>query len=169
MRAVPRVGLRRLWSGSDLDYLVVLTMAGPTSEIRQILAQCGTTDIQVKMSNTLSYNNVRGVAQLGSAPALGAGGPRFESGRPDWCNWVLILWLHDTHLRYTGEASLCYSLRWAPNRAGIGREGRGSSQLARGMIWRSLVRRPPDPAHTRHRHGLKREMVRLARLQPHTP
>jgi hypothetical protein len=25
----------------------------------------------------------RGVAQLGSAPALGAGGPRFESGRPD--------------------------------------------------------------------------------------
>jgi hypothetical protein len=83
MGAVPRVGLRRLWSGSDLDYLVVLAMAGPTSEIRQILAQCGTTDIQVKMSNTLSYNNVRGVAQLGSAPALGAGGPRFESGRPD--------------------------------------------------------------------------------------
>ena len=72
MRAVPRVGLRRLWSGSDLDYLVVLAVAGPTSEIRQILAQCGTTDIQVKMSNTLSYNNVRGVAQLGSAPALGA-------------------------------------------------------------------------------------------------
>ena len=26
---------------------------------------------------------LRGVAQLGSAPALGAGGPRFESGRPD--------------------------------------------------------------------------------------
>ena len=25
----------------------------------------------------------RGVAQSGSAPALGAGGPRFESGRPD--------------------------------------------------------------------------------------
>jgi hypothetical protein len=25
----------------------------------------------------------RGVAQPGSAPALGAGGPRFESGRPD--------------------------------------------------------------------------------------
>ena len=25
----------------------------------------------------------RGVAQLGSAPALGAGGPRFESGHPD--------------------------------------------------------------------------------------
>ena len=25
----------------------------------------------------------RGVAQLGSAPALGAGGRRFESGRPD--------------------------------------------------------------------------------------
>ena len=25
----------------------------------------------------------RGVAQLGSAPALGAGGPRFKSGRPD--------------------------------------------------------------------------------------
>ncbi len=27
---------------------------------------------------------LRGVAQLGSAPALGAGGPRFESGRPDF-------------------------------------------------------------------------------------
>ena len=25
----------------------------------------------------------RGVAQFGSAPALGAGGPRFKSGRPD--------------------------------------------------------------------------------------
>ncbi len=31
----------------------------------------------------LLNNNLRGVAQLGSAPALGAGGPRFESGRPD--------------------------------------------------------------------------------------
>src|ERR1022692_2753515 len=30
---------------------------------------------------TLGYT--RGVAQLGSAPALGAGGPRFKSGRPD--------------------------------------------------------------------------------------
>ncbi len=29
---------------------------------------------------TLLY---RGVAQHGSAPALGAGGPRFESGHPD--------------------------------------------------------------------------------------
>ena len=28
-------------------------------------------------------SNCRGVAQPGSAPALGAGGPRFESGRPD--------------------------------------------------------------------------------------
>ena len=26
------------------------------------------------------------MAQLGSAPALGAGGPRFESGRPDYFN-----------------------------------------------------------------------------------
>ena len=26
----------------------------------------------------------RGVAQSGSAPALGAGGPQFESGRPDY-------------------------------------------------------------------------------------
>ena len=30
--------------------------------------------------------------------------------------------------------------------------------LARGMIWRSLVRRPLNPAHTRHRHRLTREM-----------
>src|SRR5882762_326190 len=28
-------------------------------------------------------SNCRGVAQPGSAPALGAGGPRFKSGRPD--------------------------------------------------------------------------------------
>lgn len=28
-------------------------------------------------------DQLRGVAQLGSAPALGAGGRRFESGRPD--------------------------------------------------------------------------------------
>src|SRR5579863_875702 len=32
----------------------------------------------------LIYNeNSRGVAQPGSAPALGAGGPRFKSARPD--------------------------------------------------------------------------------------
>ena len=36
--------------------------------------------------NTCKLNNLRGVAQLGSAPALGAGGPRFESGRPDYFN-----------------------------------------------------------------------------------
>jgi hypothetical protein len=31
-----------------------------------------------------SYNHdSRGVAQPGSAPALGAGGPRFKSARPD--------------------------------------------------------------------------------------
>ena len=30
--------------------------------------------------------NLRGVAQSGSAPALGAGGPQFESGRPDYNN-----------------------------------------------------------------------------------
>jgi hypothetical protein len=31
-----------------------------------------------------SYNrDSRGVAQPGSAPALGAGGPRFKSARPD--------------------------------------------------------------------------------------
>jgi hypothetical protein len=31
----------------------------------------------------LAFPAQRGVAQSGSAPALGAGGPRFESGRPD--------------------------------------------------------------------------------------
>jgi hypothetical protein len=30
-----------------------------------------------------SRNDSRGVAQPGSAPALGAGGPRFKSARPD--------------------------------------------------------------------------------------
>src|SRR3954463_15508469 len=30
-----------------------------------------------------TLDTVRGVAQLGSAPALGAGGRRFKSGRPD--------------------------------------------------------------------------------------
>src|SRR6267143_3313810 len=29
------------------------------------------------------HSKCRGVAQPGSAPALGAGGPRFKSGRPD--------------------------------------------------------------------------------------
>ena len=33
----------------------------------------------------------RAVAQLGSAPALGAGGRRFESGRPDQCAAVVQL------------------------------------------------------------------------------
>src|SRR5215469_12080013 len=31
----------------------------------------------------LKCTSCRGVAQPGSAPALGAGGPRFKSGRPD--------------------------------------------------------------------------------------
>ena len=33
----------------------------------------------------------RGVAQLGSAPALGAGGRRFESGRPDFARLDMVM------------------------------------------------------------------------------
>ncbi len=43
-------------------------------------------DVAVSRSGVASdrlSDRKRGVAQLGSAPALGAGGPRFESGRPD--------------------------------------------------------------------------------------
>src|SRR6187551_309488 len=36
-----------------------------------------------RSSDRTVYSPERGVAQPGSAPALGAGGPRFESGRPD--------------------------------------------------------------------------------------
>jgi hypothetical protein len=36
-----------------------------------------------------SRNDSRGVAQPGSAPALGAGGPRFKSARPDQIKSVL--------------------------------------------------------------------------------
>ena len=42
-----------------------------------------------KTNKSFTYGKevpLRGVAQLGSAPALGAGGPRFESGRPDLGN-----------------------------------------------------------------------------------
>ena len=44
---------------------------------------------------------LRGVAQLGSAPALGAGGPRFESGRPDFGKRK-----PDTHLGISGSLVL---------------------------------------------------------------
>ena len=71
--------------------------------------------------NTCKLNNLRGVAQLGSAPALGAGGPRFESGRPDLCNWLLALWLQETLLVYSREGSLCLTQcsvpHWADHHA----------------------------------------------------
>jgi hypothetical protein len=37
----------------------------------------------IASSSRIRIYYCRGVAQPGSAPALGAGGPRFESGRPD--------------------------------------------------------------------------------------
>ena len=52
-------------------------------------AVCASKQLEVPGSlrfathNILWYSNLRGVAQSGSAPALGAGGPRFKSGRPD--------------------------------------------------------------------------------------
>ena len=45
----------------------------------------------------------RGVAQPGSAPALGAGGPRFESGRPDWQGVVGMPWRAATIVMGPGE------------------------------------------------------------------
>src|SRR5579862_2915323 len=38
---------------------------------------------KVESALKLRCTSCRGVAQPGSAPALGAGGPRFKSGRPD--------------------------------------------------------------------------------------
>ena len=54
-----------------------------TVGLEQLLAQLTLVVAQVKWVISLSHNDLRGVAQLGSAPALGAGGPRFKSGRPD--------------------------------------------------------------------------------------
>ena len=48
--------------------------------------------LAVNVYKYLTINDLmspRGVAQLGSAPALGAGGPRFESGRPDCCKRLI--------------------------------------------------------------------------------
>jgi hypothetical protein len=36
------------------------------------------------------------------------------------------------------------------------------------MIWMSLVGRPLDPAHTRHRHSVTREIVETWCFQPRT-
>src|SRR2546425_6941731 len=42
------------------------------------------TSVEANLQSTLELRlRCRGVAQPGSAPALGAGGPRFKSGRPD--------------------------------------------------------------------------------------
>ena len=38
---------------------------------------------KTKIAVELIHSKCRGVAQPGSAPALGAGGLRFKSGRPD--------------------------------------------------------------------------------------
>jgi hypothetical protein len=40
--------------------------------------------------------NGRGVAQPGSAPALGAGGPRFKSARPDHFPLGSLLWRRES-------------------------------------------------------------------------
>ena len=43
----------------------------------------GSMDGKLKSAVESIRSECRGVAQPGSAPALGAGGPRFESARPD--------------------------------------------------------------------------------------
>jgi hypothetical protein len=65
----------------------------------------------------------RGVAQLGSAPALGAGGRRFESGRPDH------------HLPPETQAQL------------------GDRQPSAPFIAAELQQRPPGVRPCPHRHG----------------
>ncbi len=76
---------------------------------------------------------VRGVAQSGSAPALGAGGPGFESRRPDGVTFdpvsasrlrgfscptpsaavVTILVTDDSLARRSARASACCSIRYS--------------------------------------------------------
>ena len=52
----------------------------------------------------LKLTQERGVAQPGRAPALGAGGRRFESGRPDH------IFLH--HRNCAGRNPVCRSENW---------------------------------------------------------
>ena len=49
----------------------------------------------------------RGVAQLGSAPALGAGGPRFESEHPDHP-------IHPITVRCTPQIPKAFRLEFTP-------------------------------------------------------
>ena len=51
----------------------------------------------------------RGVAQSGSAPALGAGGRRFESGRPDWTCRIHGFW--------RAQSTAVNAWRWWPGSA----------------------------------------------------
>src|SRR5271157_206259 len=60
--------------------------------------------------------SVRGVAQLGSAPALGAGGRRFKSGRPD----------HETPANWTAQLS-CRPRRCRMRGCTGGRVGEGQA------------------------------------------
>src|SRR5579872_4506691 len=45
----------------------------------------------------------RGVAQPGSAPALGAGGPRFKSGRPDHSSFLALRKIRSNGVLYVGQ------------------------------------------------------------------
>ncbi len=62
-----------------------------------------------KSRSALRWSKIRGVAQPGSAAALGAEGPRFKSSHPDQDNFSTVLWM----LNLAAESSLlsgAYSL-----------------------------------------------------------
>jgi hypothetical protein len=59
----------------------------------------------IKISSAV---HCRGVAQPGSAPALGAGGPRFKSGRPDHYFLVYVWCCPAKGFRDLGVRSLLY-------------------------------------------------------------
>ena len=68
LRAV--TGLIDSVSFLSLGHVIIANRTGNEQKIRKYF----------RMSSAV---HCRGVAQPGSAPALGAGGPRFKSGRPD--------------------------------------------------------------------------------------
>jgi hypothetical protein len=54
-----------------------------TLSVPETLLRCYQQPDEATMLNVVATASERGVAQSGSAPALGAGGPGFESRRPD--------------------------------------------------------------------------------------
>src|SRR4029077_7424929 len=80
----------------------LLRLVGEFLEVhRKLLSSPSTRTLRLRHGGSTSQSPagwrarlalVRGVAQPGSAPVLGTGGPRFKSGRPDSSRLVKGLW-----------------------------------------------------------------------------